>query len=207
MKKIVLLTFAVLFLSALAGCGMQKNKISEPPISAVPSENKMEKQKPNSSEIDGQFEDTSMENWQSYDNTAHGYSLQYPPNWFYLEDACCPPPPAFVNFNNVSTKMSELGEAQATQGATDSIDILCIYEADLDQIGEVRSFKDEGAENEPVQINGFPGIKITTPAGPDSDLKVLTYYLSNPGTSSCRITFRDSCQECSKILQSFTFFK
>ncbi len=86
---------------------------------------------------------TTVGNWQIYKNEKYGYSLRYPTEWYFLEDACCLPPPVYVVLNNYSTKQNEYASNQMKEDVY-GVDITCLYEGRLDEIGEVQLLKKEG---------------------------------------------------------------
>ncbi len=131
--------------------------------------------------------------WKTYSNPTYGYSVMYPSGWFYTPDACCPPPPTYVMFNNVSSTFFEY-TAKQLEPASCNFQVLCLYEGALDDIGELQARVADGETYAEVSINGYPAAQVSDG----------TYYVVD-GTNGCRINSMGSCNEISTMLNSFSF--
>lgn len=196
-KNLFLILLVILVAVALAGC---KKKTDTQTTTTLETTEETISENDSSNQSFG----LQPKEWQVHTNEKYGYKVKYPLDWFYMEDACCPPPPAFVNFNNISSKKLEYSRRQTEEGVK-GIDFLCMYEGKIDDIGEVKAYKEEGVAGELTKINGFDAIKFTRNVVPGNDSKnVLSYYIVD-GTQGCRSTFTDDCDECTKIISSFKF--
>ena len=212
MFKFLLVGLVALFL--LTGCNKEfkessdnMNKASDAPkAGGVPQ---VDYKKPTPIKVDTQKivhnpKDTA--GWKEYKNDKFGYAVNYPKEWYYTKDTCCPPPPANVSFNNYSEKMLEYAKRQFEKGMY-NFDILCLYEGNIDDIGEVKLYREERVESEKFEINNSKAIKFTKDGVPgDSSEQIFSHYVSN-GASSCRITYTSRCPSCEKILSSFQYIK
>lgn len=131
--------------------------------------------------------------WSSYMNPRYEYTLSYPSNWYFTPDACCPPPPTFVVFNNVSDVFFEFTPVQWNEGIC-SFSVLCGYEGTLDTISELQSRIADGETYSEVSINGYPAAQMASGG----------YYVVD-GTNGCRINSSGGCSEITSILNSFSF--
>ncbi|MFH1559395.1 MAG: hypothetical protein ABIC19_02640 [Patescibacteria group bacterium] len=144
--------------------------------------------------------------WQTFKNEKYSFEVQYPPKWFRLEDDCCPPSPTSTTFNNRSSKKSEFAQYQLEKGVQ-AISIVCLYEGDLESIGEVTLQKKENIPSQNLIINGFPAIKFTQSQEPDNPgAKTFTYYIVNQNRG-CRLTFSSACSMCETIVSSFHYLE
>ena len=142
--------------------------------------------------------------WKTYRNEEYKYEVKYPENWYFLKDACCPPPPTGITFNDYSDEKSELSKHQLEEGVF-TFDILCVYEGKLDEIGEVKLLKEEGVEYEYLTVNGAEAIKFVKTRIPNQpEEKVISYYVVK-GNSGCRIVFSSKCIICNQMLSTFRF--
>jgi len=211
MPKLLLVGLAVLFL--LTGCnkevkesGDNMNRAGDVPRASDAPQVNYKKPTPvkDVQKIAHNPQDTA--GWKEYKNDKFGYTVNYPKEWYYTKDMCCPPPPASVSFNNYSEKMLEYAKRQFEKGMY-NFDILCLYEGNIDDIGEVKLYREERVESEKFEVNGSKAIKFTKDGVPgDSSEQVFSYYVSN-GASSCRITYTSRCSSCDKILSSFQYIK
>lgn len=144
--------------------------------------------------------------WETYANEKHGYSIKHPKEWFFLKDACCPPPPTFVSFNNISDTKNVFTARQLEKNVY-NFDILCGYEGAIDDIGEVKLMKEEGETNEATTINSLDAIKFTKNRYPDDPSeKVFSYYIVD-GAKGCRVGFDSKCPTCETVVSTFKFNK
>ncbi|HPN96886.1 MAG TPA: hypothetical protein PLK35_03920 [Candidatus Moranbacteria bacterium] len=143
--------------------------------------------------------------WQAYNNEKYAYQIRYPSDWFFLKDNCCPPPPASVNFNNISDK-KEIFVQKQTDPKTQSISIDCLYEGKIDDIGEVALQKQEGKTFENKKVNNFDAIVFNKDRGPGQPMAVFTWYIVD-GQQGCRLTYDSNCTVCRSIISSFNFKK
>ena len=144
--------------------------------------------------------------WKTYSNEEYNYEVKYPKDWYFLKDACCPPPPTGITLNNYSDKKSEFSQHQFEKGVL-NFDILCLYEGKLDEIGEVKLLKEEKVEYEYLTINGAEAIKFVKNRVPNqSEEKAISYYIVN-GNSGCRIIFSSKCAICNQMLSTFRFIE
>lgn len=200
-RKLILAVLAIGIAITLSGCkketGTQSTTVQDTNKEAIVSQEK-------SSVKLEETKDLSLAGWKTYTNPKYNYEVKYPSDWFYMEDACCPPPPGGVNLNNFSAKKDGYA-ANQTKSEVYGIDFLCLYEGRIDDIGEVQLQRSEGIENELTKINGLDAIKFTKNVVPgDPSKKVLTYYIVD-GMQGCRSTFTDDCDECSEIISSFKY--
>ncbi len=144
-----------------------------------------------------------LSGWKTYDNGEYGYHIKYPKDWFFVSDYCCPPPPAAVNINNYSSKKLEHASHQLDAGVQ-GMEIVCLYEGKIDDIGEVQYFRNEGRASELKKVNGFDAIRFEQDRGPGSPVGVFTYYIVD-GQQGCRLTFESSCTSCEDIVSTFKF--
>ena len=117
---------------------------------------------------------------------------------------CPPPPPTTMNFNNYSEL--KLGHA-SHQFEKDvySLDILCLYEEVINEIGKVQPYKADSRKGENLKINGFNTIKFAGNIIPnDSSKQNLTHYIVNR-TKGYRITHSGKCPSCKNVAQNFQF--
>lgn len=198
-KKIIILLVLIFSVFAFSGCGKKEEKALD-----------LEKVKENIQVDQSQKEminaDSEIAGWKEYKNEEYGYSVRYPAEWFFMKDACCPPPPAFVSLNNISEKKIDFTSRQLEKGAW-NFDILCLYEGDVNSIGEVKSQKEKGVSNTEVSINGFDAVKFTENIYPGNDKEnVLSYYIVD-GKKGCRVVYSDKCTVCDRIVSTFKFSK
>jgi len=198
-KKIVISLVLIFSVFAFSGCGKKEEKTLD-----------LEKAKEDIQVSQSQKEminaDSEVAEWKEYENKEYGYSVKYTIEWFFMKDACCPPPPAFVSLNNISEKKVEFTSRQLEKGAW-NFDILCLYEGKINEIGEVKSQKEEGVSNSELSINGFDAIRFTENVYPgDNSENVLSYYIVD-GKKGCRIVYSDKCAVCDKIISTFKFSK
>ncbi|MCX6765755.1 MAG: hypothetical protein NT136_02240 [Candidatus Moranbacteria bacterium] len=204
MKKFKFLPMFILlvgFVFILAGCKNAKNtqtqnqngaKISGQPAADQVSDNQAVEE--------GQAD--LYTDWQTYKNESYNYEIKYPKNWYFLKDGCCPPPPANVTLNNYSSKKLEYAQNQMKPGVY-GFDVTCLYEGNLDSIGEVKFMLQEGKSNEKLTVNGMEAIKFSEDQTPgDSSVKIFTYYITK-GNEGCRIIFTNQCDVCDEILATF----
>ncbi|MEA1925637.1 MAG: hypothetical protein U9M90_00120 [Patescibacteria group bacterium] len=205
MKKIIFTSIIFLLAFFITGCTPKTQKTPTMKNDDVAAEKKVadeelqqEKNQPKTTA------DNKTDNWTVYKNSKHGYQLKYPDNWFFLEDACCPPPPTGVNFNNFSSKKIEYSKAQMNEEVM-GLNIMCGYENAIDDIGEVQLYLDEGAENKRLKINGFNAIKIQKEVVPGNPSKMAVSYYIVGEKEGCRLNFTSDCNECKNIISSFSY--
>ncbi len=197
-NKLFLVTILVCSLFLFVGCqNGDQNQVSV-------SENSSSEENQQIQNDQAKPSEEISNDWQIYKNEKYGYQIKYPNDWYFMEDACCPPPPASVNLNNFSSKRSEYS-ANQTKNEIYGIDILCLYEGSLDEIGEIQNLKDRGAKAENTTVNSHSAIKFAKNVVPgDNSEKAITYYIVD-GQQGCRITYTDKCPVCEKITQTFQF--
>lgn len=144
-----------------------------------------------------------LSDWKTYDNEKYSYQIKYPKNWFFVSDYCCPPPPAAVNLNNYSSKKLEYANHQMDAGVQ-GINIDCLYEGKIDDIGEVQLLRSEGKTSKMMKVNGFDAIRFEHDRGPGSPVGVITYYVVD-GRQGCRLGFESTCASCEDIVSTFKF--
>lgn len=199
MKKYLAITILTAAFFFFAGCGSKKEK----PVNLPNPKENIQVEYTQKELISA---DPETADWKTYKNEEHKYSVKYPKEWFFMKDACCPPPPAFVSLNNISENKKEFAKRQMEKSAW-NFDISCLYEGNIDEIGEVKSERGEGESGTELKINGFEAVRFTKPIYPGSkDENVITHYIVN-GEEGCRIIYSDKCAVCGKILSTFEFSK
>lgn len=204
MKNLITATTVFVALFLLAGC--QKDSEIKTSVPANIPSKEIAKINENQPVQNNQVapSETVPGDWQTYKNEKYGYQVKYPDGWYFMEDACCPPPPAFVSLNNFSSKRSEYS-ANQMESDVYGVSILCLYEGSIDEIGEVQSYQEEGLTGENTTINSSPAIKFERNVVPGDDSEnVITYYIVD-GQQGCRVTYTDKCPVCDKIVQTFVF--
>lgn len=144
-----------------------------------------------------------LSDWKTYNNEKYNYQIKYPKDWFFTSDYCCPPPPVAVNLNSYSSKKLEYANHQMNAGVQ-GMEIVCLYEGKIDDIGEVQYFRNEGVKSELKTINGFNAIRFEQDRGPGSPIGVMSYYIVN-GQQGCRLGFESTCISCEDIVSTFKF--
>lgn len=144
-----------------------------------------------------------LSDWKTYDNEKYSYQIKYPKDWFFTGDYCCPPPPAAVNLNSYSSKKLEYANHQMDAGVQ-GMEIVCLYEGKLSDIGEVQLLKSEGKNSKMTKVNDLDAIRFEQNRGPGSPVSVITYYIVD-GQQGCRLGFESTCTSCEDIVSTFKF--
>ena len=202
--KTKILTLFVIIVSIFLFSGCQKEKTitskeSQAPVSQVLEE----KNQPAETVESGNKNKADYSGWETYSNEKYKYQIKYPKGWFFMKDYCCPPPPASVNLNNISDKKAEYAARQTEPGAQ-GINIDCLYEGKIDDIGEVQLQKKEGKSFEMKKINNFDAIIFNQDRGPGQPMPVFTYYIVD-GKQGCRVIYDGGCESCQDMVNSFIF--
>lgn len=202
MKKFLISIAIIVSVFVFSGC--QKEKAAVPKESQPPVPQVLENKDRLVEEVkNGDENKADYSGWETYNNEKYKYQIKYPKSWFFMKDYCCPPPPASVNLNNISDKKAEYA-ARQTEPGVQGINIDCLYEGKIDDIGEVQLQKKEGKSFETKKINGFDAIVFNEDRGPRQPMPVFTYYIVD-GKQGCRITYDGGCTSCQDITNSFNF--
>lgn len=194
MKKVLLLATIILFAIALTGCQNRQQTNKENQI-----------QKPDQPELQNQVNNPpeELKAWKTFENEEMGYEIKYPPGWFVVKDACCPPYPTLAFLNNYSATSAEHAAHQMDQGVY-SMEISCLYEGKIEDIGELQG-RDKDEKKQLLKVNNLNAVKFSSDQIPgDSSQQIITYYIVN-GEKGCRLTFSSDCPSCDNIIQSFQF--
>jgi len=205
MKKTELLAVLLLIagITLLSGCVKKSSESQTAPTGVQPVS---DDQAAEVQENVAPAQEDSFAGWQTYKNDKYGYEIKYPGDWYMMKDPCCPPPPTAANFNNYSTKKAEYAAHQLEEKVY-GFDILCLYEGKLSDIGEVKSYLDEGASHKYVKVNKSDAIMFSHNIYPNNPgEKVISYYIVD-GTQGCRLTFSTKCPVCENILSTFKYTK
>jgi len=193
----------IIAVSVLIFSGCQKSKISVQNDNQIQPSPVKENKAETADEVNNGEENTDYSGWQTYTNEKYKYQVKYPSGWFFMKDYCCPPPPASINLNNISDKKAEFAAKQINPG-TQWIDIDCLYEGKIDDIGEVTLQKQEGKQFETKKINGLDAIVFSQDRGPGQPVAVFTWYIVD-GKQGCRLGHESGCTFCQNIVNSFNY--
>lgn len=94
-------------------------------------------------------------NWQEYVNPKYGYSIKYPPDWFFHKTGYNPLPPASIELSNVDEKLGLVGNEIRLE-----ISSLPAAGETLESDAEIQSLSSQGYSKKTITISGEPAIKL-----------------------------------------------